>query len=411
MHETILFNSVLSACDKASCWTHATSLMHDTANVHSMQRSEISFNAVLSGLSHPECLGLWQEGQDLFHKMRLESMCPNVISCNSLITIFEKNREWKHAQSFLEFFLFGELGDQEDAVSFNGVLSAYGKGQQWQKAQWQLLCLLKPGCSFQVSMVTFGACISAYAAAFAWERSVGLYQNLKVYSMQPNLVTCGAALSACERGQNWKLALLFVSQTNFKLGPVELNAALTACSSSHVTDRAFALTREMLSSRLQADLLTCNALLTTCSRETRWFEAIELLNGRSALGFKAGDFSHIQRDLLSFSAAMASCEGRPQEALEVLADAKISRILLDNAAVTSVIAACHSRNFWQQALYLSSLATMNLDAALLQLSLDSAVAGSCQLAATHLFFVATSSGEEALQVLRDNLSQKMSLFK
>ena len=37
-------------------------------------------------------------GEILFQSMRAEGLKSNLISCNSLMTIFEKNGEWRHAQ-------------------------------------------------------------------------------------------------------------------------------------------------------------------------------------------------------------------------------------------------------------------------------------------------------------------------
>lgn len=211
MPETLLGNAVLSACGKAGNWMRTTSWLGGDAS----NTNDVSFNAALAGLGSDEC-GLWRRGQALFHVMRSEGIQCNLISCNSLMTIFEKSREWRHGQNLLATGLHC-FGVTEDSVTFNAVLSAYEKGRQWRCAQWQLACVLKSKPTM-VSVVTLGACISAYGVAAAWERATHLYSRLVELGIQANSVTCGAALSACERGRSWALALRLAESCGFPLG-------------------------------------------------------------------------------------------------------------------------------------------------------------------------------------------------
>lgn len=395
MPETILGNAVLSACGKAGKWISATSLLADSGDCS--WKNDVSVNAVLGGFGSEDCVGLWRSGEILFQSMRAEGLKSNLISCNSLMTIFEKNGEWRHAQNMLATGL-SCFGVTEDAVTFNAMLSAYGKGYQWRCAQWQLACLVKSHPKM-VSVVTLSACISAYGVAAAWERAVHLYNNLVDFGTQPNSVTCGAALGACERGRSWSLALgLAETSASLALGPVELNAALTACSSSHVTDRALNFARQAVAKhRLQVDVVTCNTILSLCSHEGLWLQSIQLLQGGS-MGL---DFRNLQPDILSFGAALASCAvaGRPFAAMDLLMDAAASRIILDTVAVTNAVSACHRRNLWQQVLYLASGTAS--DAALLQVSLDSADIAGCQVACVEFLDALASEGTEAMGVLTE----------
>eukprot|EP00435_Cladocopium_sp_Y103_P045577 s827_g13.t1 len=409
MPETILGNAVLSACGKAGKWISATALLGDCDDC-SWKKNDVSVNAVLGGFGSEACVGLWRRGQVLFQSMRAEGLKCNLISCNSLMTIFEKNREWRHAQNILATGL-SCFGVTEDAVTLNAMLSAYEKGYQWRCAQWQLACVVKSNPKM-VSVVTLSACISAYGVAAAWERAVHLYKNLVDFGIQPNSVTCGAALGACERGRSWSLALgLAEASTSLGLGPVELNAALTACSYSHVTDRALSFAQQMVAKhRLQVDVVTCNTILSLCSHEGLWLQSIQLLQGGSmgsmALdgwdGLDGLDFRNLQPDILSFGAALASCAvaGRPFEAMDLLTDAAASRIILDTVAVTNAVSACHRRHLWQQVLYLTSgMSGTASDAALLQVSLDSADIAGCQFACVEFLDALASEGTEAMGVL------------
>ena len=388
MPEALLGNAVLSACGKAGHWIMAASLL---ADCYDLERDDVSFNAVLGGFGREECVGLWRSGQALFHTMRSEGLKVNLISCNSLMTILEKNRKWRHAHDLLAKGLHC-FGVSEDAVTFNAMLSSYEKGQQWRSAQWQLACMK---VSAMVSVVSLGACISAYGQASAWERAVCLYSNFVDFNLQANSVTCGAALTACERGRSWVLALRLVETKELQLGPVEMNAALTACSSSHVTDRALKFAQQMVSQRLQVDLVTFNAVLNLCRHDGLWFQSIELLKGRSSLG----DFRHVDPDMLSFSATLAACAvaGRPYESFDLLMEAAASRITLDTQAVTNALEACHKRNLWQHVLHVASGTAS--DAALLQVCLDSADIAGFQPACVEFLDGLKSKGAEAIDIL------------
>ena len=390
MPETILCNAALGACGKAG-WRTTTMLL-DHMHASSLQRSDVSFNAVLGFFGSLEFGSLWRSGQALFHFMRAEGIKPNLISINSLMTSFEKNREWRRAQAFLAEGVDCH-GFEEDAVTLNALLSAYEKGYRWAQAQWQLACMV---ARQMVSAVTLGACISAYGVATEWERAVDVHRDVLSYRIEANSVMCGAALSACARGNCWKLAFS-LAETDTHLGPVELNSALTACSSSHVTDRALMLARQMARRRVQMDLVTCNAVLSICGHEGLWFESIELLKSRSNMGL---DFGGIQPDVLSFSAALSSCAaaGRPAEAMKLLVDATASQVILDTAAMTNAVAACQRKYLWQQVLQL--VQPERSDAVLLQFSLDSADIAGCHFAGAGVLDVIASRGAEALGSLR-----------
>ncbi|CAJ1415775.1 unnamed protein product, partial [Effrenium voratum] len=381
--DTILCNSALSSCEKAGRWAVASAIL----TLEGCQRSAVTFNAALSALSDG---GHWRRGRDIFLTMRAEGLQPNLISGNALMTVYEKSRQWRQAQNFS-----GQLADLRDAVTCNGLLSAYEKGQQWASAAWQLSQMRRfgPRCS----VVSFGALISARGKA--WEEALRCELQLRALGLRPSRVTCGALLGACGCGQ-WRRAGLLVeaaAEEADALGVVEMNAALTAFSESHVTDKALRLARHMVRGKAQADLVTFNTVLALCARGGLWSQALRLLQKQPTLGFEAGDFAAAP-DLLSFSAALGACAGgRAEEALGLLRLAGACRVAIDALGATAAAAACAKARAWRQALRLAA----RQDPIALELSTTAALAGGGLRLAPRLLGAMASAGAAAAAELAD----------
>ena len=61
--------------------------------------------------------------------------------------------------------------------------------------------------SVQADVVTYNAAISACEKGQQWASALNLLGQMWHWSVQANVVTYSAAISACERGQQWASAL------------------------------------------------------------------------------------------------------------------------------------------------------------------------------------------------------------
>ena len=167
--ETLHCNSVLSSCRTCSSWRVALVFLQDLSNLSGLRVNSISFNSVLRSLLADEGLNRWQDGQLLMQRLLARGMQVTIITGNTLMSLYDKARQWSHAQDLLahKLSLYGLL---VDIMTYNGALSAFEKGSQWPRAQWQLTCMLKYGPQPQI--VTLGGSIAALGAAQLWEHSL-----------------------------------------------------------------------------------------------------------------------------------------------------------------------------------------------------------------------------------------------
>ena len=98
--------------------------------------------------------------------------------------------------------------------------------------------------------------------------------------MLVTVVTCSAAISACATAACWQAALhvfyelLTLEQSGLVPNSVTFNAAIIACEKGHRWENALNLMHEMHLRRLELDLITCNAVVNTCSYGRQGWDSI-----------------------------------------------------------------------------------------------------------------------------------------
>ncbi|CAE7729464.1 unnamed protein product, partial [Symbiodinium necroappetens] len=93
----------------------------------------------------------------------------------------------------------------------------------------------------------------------------------------PDSVTLGAGIAACDRGQQWQLAICFLHELSVPPTLIAVNSALSACSRGHQWQGAFQLFQLLQSRSLQPDEISFGAASTACIRGREWAKALGLL--------------------------------------------------------------------------------------------------------------------------------------
>jgi pentatricopeptide repeat protein len=65
-----------------------------------------------------------------------------------------------------------------------------------------------------------------------WQLAVGLFMQMAVQQLVPDVISCNALISCCEKGLQWQKALHFFSSMSLqsvKPDVVSYNAVLSAC--------------------------------------------------------------------------------------------------------------------------------------------------------------------------------------
>ncbi|CAK0789454.1 unnamed protein product [Prorocentrum cordatum] len=104
--------------------------------------------------------------------------------------------------------------------------------------------------------------------------------------VSPSVVTCGAAVSACERGGQWARALAVLRELGGLRVEVCLSdviaysAAISACARGRRWENAVELFAEMCRGRVQPDAVGCSAVLGACSQPGQALQVFHEMRAR-----------------------------------------------------------------------------------------------------------------------------------
>ena len=135
--------------------------------------------------------------------------------------------EWQAAVALLQELISLELADQ---VSWSAAISACDKAKRWPVA----LALLRSmeGGKLRMDTISYNAAISACGGEALWAADT-LFEEMRVATAKPSIVTLGAVMSAREKGGKWEEALDLVGELRERkeeLSGVILGAAISACA-------------------------------------------------------------------------------------------------------------------------------------------------------------------------------------
>ncbi|CAE7263383.1 unnamed protein product, partial [Symbiodinium sp. KB8] len=143
-------------------------------------------------------------------------------------------------------------------------------------------------------VVSYSAAISSCEKGGSWPLALQLFDSMRQSELSPDVISYSAAISSCEKGMRWQLALqLFGSLSEEKLRPnvICYNATISSCEKG-----------------LVPDLISYSATISSCEKGAQWQLALEL--------FDALPRAKLTPDVISYGAAIVSCEegGQPEKA-------------------------------------------------------------------------------------------------
>ncbi|CAJ1338504.1 unnamed protein product [Effrenium voratum] len=357
----VTITAVITTCAGAGAWEAAVQALCDSARV---EPSLMTYNALLFALAHGE---KWQKGLELLDHLRAVSIEPDAISCNTVITACSRASQWQQALVRLQHISL--LGIQRSSVSFKAAAGSqwhsswalleakwqcHGKGSDdWRadaaaSGRWQLAltrrgavgALVVQSCDWRqalalgeglqglavavgalgarwwaavalikrrkLDVVTVGALISTMEKGWQWRQGMHMLGSLGARAMQPSLLVCSAAASACEKCVQWMrtLALLKLtaccseSDEEGDLAYVH-NAALSSCEKAFLWPQAVQLLA-FLSIQGRADVITHSAAISACEKSGQWKRATALLTDVQQ--------RQIQPNVITFNAAISACD-------------------------------------------------------------------------------------------------------
>ena len=126
--DLVIFNSVISACEKGGHWQGALQLLEDLEEA-SLEKSLVSYNAAISA---SEKAGYWQLALGLVAELRRRRLQENLITCCAAIAACTRGMEWSAALSLLSL---QQRMKQEHHVAYVSAVNACVQSWQHQSAQ------------------------------------------------------------------------------------------------------------------------------------------------------------------------------------------------------------------------------------------------------------------------------------
>ncbi|CAJ1401389.1 unnamed protein product [Effrenium voratum] len=349
----ITFNAAISACGKGLQWQTAIALMQE-AKEGQLEASIVSFSACIAAC---EAGQQWVAALDLLTALQDEHLSSNEVPWNSAISACSISGNWP-----LSLELLGAMQRKAvtpDVYSYTAVISGYGHGELWD-AQWQqAMHLFAELCArHQPNIVSYGAAVSACEKGAQWQIALALLQELAAGSLRPNLLVCNAAISACEKGNQWRHAvqlLALMQTTGIQADMITYCAALSACGSQWL--QALRLFEGLRRSRGDANAVSFSEALDACERGLQ-LETAACLLGDLQLGAiakvggrKAFLASALSREACNQAISACAKSGNWRQALQLL-DC-VAKPEASEISVNTAVSACSRGGRWQWALHLA----------------------------------------------------------
>eukprot|EP00913_Durusdinium_trenchii_P025930 g24331.t1 len=296
--DLISYDAAISACEKGGQWQLPLTLFQVLLKASHHQPKAITYNAIISSC---EKGNQWHQALQVFEAMQW-IVEPDLISYSASVSACEKGNQWQQARKCLE--VSRQSNVQPDVVLYNSTISACDSScGQWHEGLIFFEALLRE--TLRASDISYNAAISSYktgelalgmascSRSKLWKEALKLFQMMPKAQIQLNVILCSAAISACEKGGNWELALNLFStampEAKVQPNTFSYNAAISACEKVGRWEDALTLFAAMPSAVVEPDVLTCSALISAlpCASTVRGTAGPRLARGGAFFGRKS----------------------------------------------------------------------------------------------------------------------------
>ncbi|CAE7722709.1 EMB2654, partial [Symbiodinium microadriaticum] len=369
---TITYNAIISACEKAAQWLPIPHLLED-AKLQHLQLTVVTYNTVISAT---RTSGRWQLVLSFMQEMLWNSIPWDIITYNSGINALGHCHCWAVALSLLH-----DAEDEDFAtntITYNASMSACERAGQWQ----HVLCILRHAQRRRIrsDIVTYNTAVSACDKSGHWQQALCLLEELCSCHVQPDAVTFNSAICACS--ESWVTALYMLRQiAHVSVQPtlVSYNSAIAACKTEGRWELAAALLEEAVAQEMRANAITYSAVISACEVDEQWETALSLLQAMEELSVVAhcaaicvcGRSAQWQRALslftdigeetmrpsiFAFNVVINALGegGQWQGALQLVREALEDYVRVDSISYSSALSACGDSGAWRQAVGLCS---------------------------------------------------------
>jgi len=302
---------------------------------------------------------------------------PNVFTFGSLMNACNRARDAQKAMKVLRS-MENDYGVPPNAIVYSSAISACARSEPPQpKLAMKLLQEVVEEKKLQMSVVGFNAAISACAQASDWESAISMLRRMEEATTkskektkfnndtdnlceflvpEPDGVTYGTVLTACERGKQWKLILKNVESMQERELPLDARSVMSclhACAELGLAYEALRYLDIMKTAKsspqqtaglqrygarkplLGPDEIAYRCAITACARGGAWREGIQLLE-------ECKNVTGTPANTIAYTAAITGCEyaGEWKEAFFLLDRMRKEGTEPNELTMAAVIAAC-----------------------------------------------------------------------
>ncbi|CAE8646079.1 unnamed protein product, partial [Polarella glacialis] len=272
--DLIACNSAVSACASRGEAGEAQKLLRHML-LSGPAPDVVTWNSAISACSRADC---WQQAFQLLGEMRLRRLTPGVVARNAALQGLGA-ATWPWALQLLR--VRGSSGRQaaeeaDDHVTFGTAIGALARGQEAAKALSLLAEMDAAG--LEMSAVLYTAAFSALTGASSetlWERGTALLVEASSRAVELDAVLHGAACHVFGAGgRRWEQALALLADAAERdrrtLSVPFLNAAISACEKGSEWRSAVLLLAAASRWKLRPDVTSHNAAISACEKGRQW---------------------------------------------------------------------------------------------------------------------------------------------
>lgn len=192
-----------------------------------------------------------------------------------------------------------------NARTYTAAMSACEQGECWDGALALLALIPVP------DLVAYGSAVSCCQRR--WREALEVLEQMRRRGLEPNFIIYSAAIAACEKGEEWQMALQLLDRLISVDSIVPFNSALSACEKCCEWTWALELLQSMETSGLVPDQITLSAAILACDRAWRWPSVLQLLQQLTE--------STLKLDVVTCTSCVSACQkgARWRDVLTLLA--------------------------------------------------------------------------------------------
>ncbi|CAK0795996.1 unnamed protein product [Prorocentrum cordatum] len=212
--------------------------------------------------------------------------------------------------------------------------------------------------SLEPDVIVYNAAISACEKGEQWQRALGLLSEMREADLQPNVISATTLRSArARRASSGSGLWCFSARCGERICSPTLPiysagvsacekgdycAGISACEKGEQWQRGLALLSEMWEAKLKPNVNSYNAGISACEKGVQWLRALALLSDMRE--------AQLEPDVISYCAGISACEKGEQWQRALVLLSEMGEVELEPTIIYNVgISACEKGLQWQRA--------------------------------------------------------------